>query len=150
MNAKAIVVGALVFWLVTNLLGMFVTGFFIHSMILKPTYQATQSFWLPALNQDPPDMAALLPSWLMVSLVSSFVVAGIYSCARSSCKGPGWKRGLTWGLSLGIFIFVHTFSMSGIFNLPLSLFVWWGIDGLILFIPAGVAMGWATEKFAGA
>ncbi len=150
MNTKAIVVGTLVFWLVTNLLGMFVTGFLIHSMILKPTYQATQSFWLPALNQDPPDMAALLPHWLLVALAMSLVVAGIYSCVRSSFKGPGWKRGLTWGLSLGIFIFVYTFSLSGVFNLPLSMFVWWGIDGLLAFTIGGAAMGWATEKFAGA
>ena len=150
MNVKAIVVGALVFWLVTNLLGMFGTGLVIHTMILKPTYQATQSFWLPALNQEPPDMGALLPQWLLVSLVSSVVVAGIYSCVRTSFKGPGWKRGLTWGLSLGIFAFVLMFSLSGVFNLPASLFVWWGIDGLLSFVIGGAAMGWATEKFAGA
>ena len=150
MNVKVIVVGALVFWLVTNLLGMFVTGVVIHSMILDPIYKATSSFWLPALNQDPPDMAALLPHWLLVSLVSSFVVAGIYSCVWNSFKGPGLKRGLMWGLSLGIFVFVNTFGFSGVFNLPFSLWIWWGIDGLILFTMGGAAMGWATEKFAGA
>ena len=150
MNIKAIVVGALVLWLVTNLIGMFGTGLVIHDTMLKPLYKANSSFWLPALNQDPPDMAALLPNWLLVSLINSFVVAGIYSCVRTSFKGPGWKRGLTWGFSLGIFVFIYTFGFSGVFNLPLSIFVWWGIDGLILFTIGGAAMGWATEKFAGA
>ena len=150
MNVKAIVVGALAFWLVTNIIGFFGTGLVIHGMILDPVYKAHSSFWLPALNQDPPDMAAVLPHWLLVSLVNSFVVAGIYSCVRNSFKGPGWKRGLTWGLSLGIFVFINSFGFSGVFNLPIPLWIWWGIDGLILFTIGGAAMGWATEKFAGA
>ena len=150
MNAKAIVVGAVVLWLVTNLIGMFGTGLVIHATILDPIYRANSSFWLPALNQDPPDMAALLPNWLLCSLMNSFVVAGIYSCVRTSFKGPGWRRGLTWGISVGFFAFFFTLGLSGVFNLPLSIFVWWGIEAVILLTIGGAAMGWASEKFAGA
>ena len=76
MNWKLIIIGGIVFWLVTNILGMFVTGILIHEKILDPVYQANESFWLPELRQDPPDMAALMPQWLLTSFVSSLVVVG--------------------------------------------------------------------------
>jgi len=97
MNWKLVFVGGIVFWLVTNILGMFVTGILIHEKILDPVYQAHESFWLPELTQDPPDMAALMPRWPTTSLVSSLVVAGIYSLVRGSFSGPGWMRGMKWG-----------------------------------------------------
>lgn len=148
MNWKLIIIGGIVFWLVTNILGMFVTGFIIHEGILDPIYQANESFWLPPLRQDPPDMAALLPHWLLTSFVSSLLVAGIYSCVHTSFSGPGWKKGLTWGLCLALFMFMNYMSFSGLFDLPMKLWLWWGIDALILFLIGGAAMGWAGQRFA--
>jgi len=149
MNWKLIIIGGIVFWLVTNVLGMFVTGIIIHEKILAPVYQAHESFWLPELRQDPPDMAALMPRWMLTSFVSSLVVAGIYSLVVGSFSGPGWSRGMKWGLCLGIFSAMTYFAMSGIFDLPLQIWIWWGIDALILFILGGAAMGWTGEGFAG-
>ncbi|MGB5389538.1 MAG: hypothetical protein WBP10_05080 [Thermoanaerobaculia bacterium] len=42
MNWKLIIIGGIVFWLVTNILGMFVTGILIHEKILDPVYQANE------------------------------------------------------------------------------------------------------------
>ena len=94
MNWKAVVVGAIVFWVVTNILGMFVTGFVIHQKILDPIYQANAAFWLPELRQDPPDMAALMPRWSLNSWLNSLIVAGIYVCRHRSCSGSEWQKGL--------------------------------------------------------
>ena len=148
MNWKLVLIGGIVFWLATNILGMFVTGLLIHEKILDPVYQDHELFWLPELRQDPPDMAALTPRWMLTSFVSSFVVAGIYSLVGDSFTGPGWSRGLKWGLCLGIFTAVSYFAMSGLFDLPLQMCIWWGIDALILFIAGGTAMGWVGERFA--
>ena len=148
MNWRLIIIGGIVFWLVTNILGMFVTGILIHEQILDPVYQANESFWLPELRQDPPDMAALMPQWLLTSFVSSLVVAGIYSLVGGSFSGPGWSRGLKWGLCLGLFSAMSYFAKSGVFDLPLQMWIWWGIDALILFTLGGAAMGWAGERFA--
>ena len=148
MNWKLIIIGGIVFWLVTNILGMFVTGSIIHEGILDPIYQANESFWLPPLRQDPPDMAALLPHWLLTSFVSSLLVAGIYSCVHTSFSGPGWKKGLTWGLCLALFMFMNYMTFSGLFDLPLKLWLWWGVDALILFLIGGAALGWAGQRFA--
>ncbi len=84
MNWKLIIIGGLVFWLVTNILGLGVTGPIIHTSILDPIYKATESLWIEPLRQDPPDMAAVMPRWIVVSLISSLVVAGLYSCLRKS------------------------------------------------------------------
>jgi len=93
-------------------------------------------------------MAALMPQWLLTSFVSSLVVAGIYSLVSGSFSGPGWSRGLKWGLCLGIFSAMSYFAMAGVFDLPLQMWIWWGIDALILFTLGGAAMGWAGERFA--
>ena len=149
MNWRLTLIGGVVFWLVTNILGMFVTGILIHQKILDPVYQAHESFWLPELTQDPPDMAALMPRWLITSLVSSLVVAGVYSLVGGSFNGPGWSRGMKWGLCLGIITAMSYFAMSGVFALPLQMWIWWGIEAVILFILGGAAMGWAGERFTG-
>ena len=149
MNWKLIIIGGLVFWVVTNILAFGVMGPIIHGSILDPTYQAHESFWVEPLRQDPPDMVTMMPRWILVSLISSLVVAGIYSCVAPAFQGPGWKRGMTWGLCLGIFSFISLIGYSGIIALPIDLWVWWGIDGMVLFLIGGAAMGWAGERFAG-
>jgi hypothetical protein len=44
MNWKLILIGGVIFWLVTNILGMFVTATLIHEKVLDPIYQANESF----------------------------------------------------------------------------------------------------------
>ena len=148
MNWKLIIIGGIVFWLVTNVVGMFVTGIIIHEGILDPIYQANESFWLPPLREDPPDMAAVMPHWLLTSFVASLVVAGIYSCVHSSFNGPGWRKGLTWGFCLALVTFMTYMSFSGLFHLPMKLWLWWGFDALILYAAGGTALGWAGQRFA--
>lgn len=102
------VIGAIAFWLVTNILGMAVTGFFIHNKVLDPIYRANAHFWLPELAQEEPDMAALMPKWLLNSFLASLVVAGIYVCVHGSFEGGGARKGMMWGLCLG-FIAASTY-----------------------------------------
>jgi len=146
---KAVIIGGIVFWIVTNIFGMFGTGILIHEKILDPIYRANESFWVPELRQDPPDMAALMPKWLINSLISSLIVSGIYVCVHSSFSGAGWKKGLMWGLCLGFFAGAMVWSWGGLFDLPAKMWVWLVIDGLILYPIGGAAMGWATARFAG-
>ena len=149
MNWKAVVVGAIVFWLVTNVVGMGVTGYFIHNQILDPIYRANEYFWLPALSQAPPDMGALMPRWLLTSLLASLVVAGIYVCIHNSFEGGGARKGMMWGLCLALIGTSTYMAMSGVFNLPLKMWVWWSIDAFILYLLGGAALGWAAERFGG-
>ena len=120
MNWKLIIIGGLVFWLVTNILGLGVTGLIIHNVILDPVYRANESLWIEPLRQDPPDIPAVMPRWIVVSLISSLVVAGLYSCLRRAFEGPGWKCGMTWGFYLSILSFITLLGYSGVIALPME------------------------------
>ena len=62
LNFKTILIGGIVFYAVSFVFGM-ISGQFIHEGVLDPLYRATSEFWRPELQQDPPDMAALMPRW---------------------------------------------------------------------------------------
>jgi hypothetical protein len=149
MNWKCIIIGAIVFFIVTNILGMFVSGTIIHEGILDPIYMANQSFWRPELNQDPPDMAALMPMWMLNSFISSLIVAGLYCCYRGCLSGPEWKRGMIFCFSLAIFYCGTLLAFSGVFNLPGKLWLWWAIDGLVIYSIGGLGMGWVVGRWGG-
>ncbi len=38
---------------------------------------------------------------------------------------------------------------SGVIALPMTIVIWWGVEGLVLFLLGGAAMGLAGERFAG-
>lgn len=147
MNWKLVVVGALVFYLVMLLLS-FVTGPIIHNNIILDDYRANEGFWRPELNEDPPNMAALFPYWLATGLFSGLIFAGIYSCVRPCFHGPGWRRGAVYGLCLALIACAFFASWSGVFNLPVKIWIWWAIEAFILFIAGGAALGWVAEKIA--
>lgn len=145
MKLKCIVIGGLVFFVLSNLLG-FVTGPLIHEGVLDPLYAENAGFWRPELNQDPPDMAALMPTWLLNSLIVSLVIAWLY-CGCKCGDGPGWKRGMRFGLGLGIFVCAMYLAWSGVFNLPSKIWIFWGAEALVAYVICGAAMGWAVGKW---
>jgi hypothetical protein len=145
MKWKCIIIGGLVFWLVANVLS-FATGPIIHQGALDADYRANSAFWRPELSQDPPDMAALMPVWLLNSLIVSLIVAWLYCRCRCG-DGPGWRRGMGFCLGLGIFACGSYLAMSGVFNLPSRIWIFWGIEALIIYLVAGAAMGWAVGKW---
>ena len=56
---------------------------------------------------------------------------------------------MIWGLCLGFLSGSTYMAMSGIFNLPMKMWIWWAVDGFVLFLIGGAAMGWAAEKWGG-
>ena len=147
MNWKLIVVGGLVFFVVTFIVG-YGTGELIHNGVLKESYKATQGMWKPALEQDPPDMGAVMPYWITTALIGAFILAAIYGCVRSALSGPGWKKGLVFGLILWGTVIVWLLDSSGVFHLPNKIWIWWAVDKLILYLPGAIALGWVGAKVA--
>lgn len=127
MNWKLIVVGGLVFYIVMFLVSM-VTGPVIHEGILEAAYQANEAFWQPALRQDPPDMAALMPRWIAGGLVTAFILAGIYGWIRGGLGGAPWVKGAKFGVILTLFGTCFIVGWSGIFYLPSQLWLWWALE----------------------
>ena len=147
MNWKAIIIGGLAYYIVTFAIGM-LTGMYIHEGVLDEAYTATQSFWRPELNQDPPDMAALMPLWITTGLIIAFVYAGIYDTFRSALAGSAVVKGIKFGVVLFLFMASWSLAMSGVFNLPQIIWTWWIIESLIYALVGGAALGWAVGKFA--
>ena len=147
MNWKLILIGGVVLY-VAMFAVSFITGPVIHDGLLKETYQATAGFWRPALMQQPMDVAALLPRWVTTGLIGSFIVAGIYGQVRSTFTGPGWQRGLKYGFVLFLLIASVFLSLSGFFNLPDNLWLWWCVDSLIGYLVGGAVLGWVADKLA--
>ncbi len=147
MNWKLIFAGGLLMYIVQFLLGM-ITGPILHEGILAQLYDATAQFWRPELNAEPPEMGALMPRWITTGLIMAFVSAGIYGVVRAAFVGPGWKKGLKFGLIMYLFNATAMASWSGIFNLPDQIWLWWSLEMLLYSLAGGAALGWFGERFA--
>ena len=147
MNWKLIVVGGLLFYVVMFVIS-FATGPIVHEGILDETYRANQSYWRPELNQDPPDMAALMPRWIAVGLLTTFIFAAIYGWIRSAFSGAPWQKGMKYGLLLSLVGCCFMAGYSGIFNLPGNIWTWWGLEQFAYYLPGGAALGWVAQKLA--
>ena len=146
MNWKLVVVGGLVFYIVMFIIS-FVTGPLIHEGILKEPYRAYEEFWRPELNQEPPDMAALMPRWIATGLVTSFVMAAIYGWLQPAL-GKGWLAGAKYGVLLSVLGALIMAGWSGVFDLPGTIWVWWAIEQPFYYVPAGAVLGWLGERLA--
>lgn len=147
MNWKIVFIGGVVFYVATFVVG-FVTGPLIHEGVLKDAYIATASFWRPELNQQPPDMAALMPRWITTGLISSFIIAAVYSIVRPVLSGAGWLRGLKHGVIVSVLALGFMGAYSGVFNLPDIIWVWWAVGTIVTYLVAGIALGFVAEKLA--
>ncbi len=147
MNWKLILFGALAFFATIQVTSM-VTGIVIHDGVLVADYEATHGHWRPELEQDPPDMMALMPMWMAFSFITSLVFAAIYGCVRSALSGSGVKKGLQFGLIGASFFACTCLGMFGVMNIPGTIWVWWAIEGFILWSLGGVALGAVAQKVA--
>jgi hypothetical protein len=146
MSWKLVVLGGLAYYVVGFVIGM-ASGPLIHEGYLKPTYQANSQLWRPELNQDPPDMAALMPRWITTGLIGALISAWIYGWVRGAFSGPGWQKGLRFGLVVGLLGVVWSLGYSGVFNLTDKVWVVWSLEGFLYTLAGGAVMGWLAERF---
>jgi hypothetical protein len=149
MNLKLIALGGLAFYVMTWVIS-FVTGPLIHNGVLVESYLATASFWRPELTQVPPDMAALMPRWVVTGLILSFVVAGLYGCVRPVIAGHGFVRGAKFGIVLWLLIASVMGTWTGIFNLPDKIWFWWIVEAAVVYALAGGVLGWVADRWCAA
>jgi hypothetical protein len=146
-NLKVILLGGLAFYVAQFIVSM-ITGPFIHEGVLNEIYRANASFWRPELNQDPPDMAALMPRWITTGLIASFIMAGIYDNIRPALNGAAVVKGIKFGFIAFLFNLCATAGWSGVFNLPNEIWLWWSAEMLVVFVVGGAALGFAASKLS--
>jgi len=143
---KLVVLGGIAFYIVTFAVS-FATGPLIHEGLLMDTYRASSQLWRPELNQDPPDMGALMPRWITTGVIGSLIVAFVFAWVRPAFSGPGWKRGLQGGLCLVLLgIVFGPLGYSGVFNAPDKIWIWWALESPFYYLPAGLVLGWLGDK----
>jgi predicted outer membrane lipoprotein len=150
MNWKIVFVGGVVYYIAMLAVSM-VTGYFIHSQeagVLAEAYRATATFWRPELNMNPPDMGAMFKMWIPSGLLGAILAAGVYSVIRSSLVGPAWQRGLKFGVIAAVFGVINALGYRGVLNLPDQIWIWWIIAAVIMYLPAGIVLGWVSQKLA--
>jgi hypothetical protein len=147
MNWKLVILGGLAYYVTAFIVSM-AGGTFIHEGVLDELYRATEEFWRPELRTEPPDMAALLPMWITVGLVTSFILAGIYGVFRAALSGPAWQRGLKFGIAVWLLNSSLMAAWSGIFNLPTEIWIWWAVDAAIYVILGSIVLGIVAQKLA--
>jgi hypothetical protein len=147
MNGKLIILGGLAWFAATWVVSM-ATGPLIHEGVLAADYVATAAFWRPELTQTPPDMAALMPRWIGAGLVGAFITAFVYAWIRPALFGPGWLRGLKFGLIVFLLSTCFMLGWSGIFGLPDRIWFWWWVESIFYFLAGGAALGFVAGKVA--
>jgi hypothetical protein len=86
--------------------------------------------------------------FITAGLIGAFIVAGIYGHVRSTFTGHGWQRGLKFGFVIFLIVVSVLLGMSGVFNLPDKVWLWWSVDSLIGYVIGGAALGWVADKVA--
>jgi len=146
-NIKVILLGGLAMYVAEFIVSM-ATGGFIHEGVLEDLYIANSSFWRPELNQDPPDMAALMPRWIIGGLITTFIMVAIYDNIRSAFAGSGVVKGVKYGFILFLFSACFSTGWSGVFNLPEMIWVWWNVEALVIYLVGGAALGWVVNRIS--
>ncbi len=146
-NIKVILLGGLALYAAQWVVSM-VSGAIIHEGILTEMYQAHASFWRPELNQQPPDMAALMPRWIATGLIAAFIQTGIFDNIRSGLDGSPLVKGVKYGFILFLIGLCMSGGWSGVFNLPEMIWVWWNIEALVVYLVGGAVLGLVVGKLA--
>ena len=67
---------------------------------------------------------------------------------RGALSGPAWQRGLKFGVAMWLWAACLMAAWSGIFNLPIKIWIWWGIDAAIYTIVGSIVLGIVVQKLA--
>ncbi len=146
-NLKVILLGGLAFY-VTQFIVSMISGPIVHENILHDLYRTTAAFWRPELNQDPPDMAALMPRWITVGLITTFIITAVFDAIRSALGGSGVVKGMKFGFIVFLFSACLSAGWSGVFNLPNEIWLWWNAEALVMYLVGGAVLGLVTEKLS--
>jgi len=146
-NLKVILLGGLAYYVTQFVISM-ASGPIIHDNVLNDLYRANASFWRPELNQDPPDMAALLPLWITTGLVTAFIITGIFDNIRSALGGSAAVKGTKFGFIVFLFSACFSAGWSGIFSLPYEIWIWWNVEALVVYLVSGAVLGFVASKLS--
>ena len=128
MEKKNLLISGLVVFVVHQIL-----DYFIHQVILAPTYEATAELWRP---ED--EMLSLMWVMICVGLLWSFIFTYIFGWFH---KGLGIMEGIQYGFCIGLFVMVPmAFNSYVVTPIPFSLALGWFGYGMVQVIICGAVL----------
>ena len=140
MNIKSILLGALVFFLVSVALAFVLA--IPDEALFEEIYKA-----LPLWRGELESNSSLFLAWIAQKMIFALGISLLFHWVSPSMKGPGWRRGILFGLCTCPLIWATYLGLWTLFTLPASIWIWWGSYYLILVTISGAAMGSAVEIF---
>jgi len=93
--------------------------------------------------KTPPNILA----GVIFDLINGFILAGIYTIIYNGIPGFGWRKGLNYGVFVGLFrVLMSSFSTIVMYNIPLTLVVTSLITGYIEITILCVILAAVYEK----
>jgi hypothetical protein len=72
----------------------------------------------------------------------------VYGWVRPAFTGPGWLRGLKFGVVVLLLSACGMLAWSGVFGLPERIWAWWFAESVVYTLPGAAALGWTAQRFA--
>ena len=76
------------------------------------------------------------------------MLAAIFGWIRGGLSGSAGMKGLKFGVVCTVFGWFFIAGWSGVFYLPSKIWIWWGLEQPLYFLPGGAALGWIAEKLS--
>jgi hypothetical protein len=110
-------------------------------MISSPIYLSYSHL---TIWKNPPNILA----GIIFDLLNGTILLGIFIIIYEGIPGDGWKKGINYGLIIGLFrVVMMTFSVIAVYNIPLILILIGLITGYIEIIALGLITAIIYEKF---
>jgi len=87
---------------------------------------------------------------LIFDLINGFILAAVYTTIYNGIPGFGWRKGLNYGIFVGLFrVVMSSFSTIVMYNIPLTLVVTSLITGFIEIIVLCIILAVVYERLKG-
>jgi hypothetical protein len=77
----------------------------------------------------------------------AFIFTRIYDSLRGALNGSAVIKGVKFGFVLALIYGASLAGLSGVFNLPETIWAWWAAEGFVIYCIGGAALGWYVGKF---
>ena len=143
-GAAAILLGGLAFFATAIVVA--VPMAIVHEALFEADYREHAAMFRSGFlegGEHEPNVTAV---WWAHKILFALGVSFVYALARSSLRGPGWRRGAIVGLATWWLIAVTYAGEWTAFALPARIWIGWALDYLVSAAVAGAAMGFVVER----
>jgi hypothetical protein len=89
-----------------------------------------------------------MPRWIATGLIGALIQTAIYDNIRSALDGSSVVKGVKYGFILFLIYAAMSAGWSGVFNLPETIWFWWNVEAVVIFLAGGAVLGLVVGKLS--